>query len=121
VGDSFRSSQTNPTAANVGKFSAIVDDLVILSRGDLSTAIAVNESALQLQSTVDRIAALWHHLKRDPSISGVKKSKPSKKEQKDAIEVVKGLDPVKSPPAHDRPRLLKKNSRAGAKPTLRKP
>jgi hypothetical protein len=67
------------------------------------------------------MATLWNHLKRDPSISGVKKSKTSKKERKAAIEVVRGLDPVDKPPAHDRPKLLKKPSRPGTKPALRTP
>jgi hypothetical protein len=118
VQENFRSSKANPTVANVGKFDAIVASLVFWSRGDLTTAIADKRSALQVQQTVDRIAALWNHLKRDPNISRVKQSKISQKERKAAIEVVKGLDAAESPPAHDLPKLLKQRSRLRTKPAL---
>jgi hypothetical protein len=61
---------------------------------------------------------LWNHLKRAPNISGVKNSKISKRERDAAIEVLKRLEPVERPSAHDRPKLLKKPSkpsRPGAK------
>jgi len=118
VQENFRSSKANPTVANVGKFDAIVASLVFWSRGDLTTAIADKRSALQVQQTVDRIATLWNHLKRDPNISRVKQSKISQKERKAAIEVVKGLDVAESPPAHDLPKLLKQRSRLRTKPAL---
>jgi len=121
VQENFRSSKARPTEANVGKFDAIVDFLVIWSRGDLTTAIADKRSALRLRQTADRLVTLWNHLKREPSISGVKQSKISEKERKSAIEVVKGLNPAKSPPAHDLPRLLKMPSRAGKKPARNAP
>ncbi len=115
VGESFRSSNTDPTAANVGKFQAIVSSL-----GTWPRAVTDKRAGRRLRETVDNMVRLWSQLKRDPYISGVEHSKISDEELKSAIAMVKELDAMESPPAHDRPKLLKKPSRPGAKPTLRK-